>query len=72
MNYSLTPVPKEGIPCTSCGAKLKAMDFFESIEPKNGFVTERKDRDVPMTKQEKNYKSEDFYIGNKAAKTIEK
>lgn len=72
MNYSLTPVPKEGVPCASCGAKLKAMDFFESIEPKNGFVTERKDRDVPMTKQEKNYKSEDFYIGNKAAKTIEK
>ena len=72
MNYSLTPIPKEGVPCISCGSRLKPMDFFESIEPKNGFVTERKDRDVPMTKQEKNYKSEDFYIGNRAAKTIEK
>lgn len=72
MNYSLTPITKSGVACMSCGDKLMKFDFFESIEPRNGFVTEHHDKDVPMTKQEKNYKTEDFYIGNKAAKTIEK
>ncbi len=48
------------------------MDFYESIEPRSGFVAERQDRDVPMTRQEKNYRSEDYYIGNVAARTIDK
>ncbi len=72
VNYSVVPPIREGIPCISCGKKLKPMNFFESIEPRSGFVTERQDRDVPMTKQEKNYRSEDYYIGNTSAKTIEK
>lgn len=72
VNYSVVPPSKEGIPCISCGKKLKSMNFFESIEPRSGFVTERKDKDVPMTKQEKNYRSEDYYIGNTSAKTIDK
>lgn len=72
VNYSITPIPSEGIPCSSCGKKLFKMDFYESIEPRSGFVAERKDRDVPMTRQEKNYRSEDYYIGNVAARTISK
>ena len=72
INYSITPIPKEGIPCSSCGKIMKGMDFHESIEPRSGFVTERTAKDVPMTRQEKNYKSEDFYIGNTESKTIEK
>lgn len=60
------------IPCISCGKKIKPINFFESIEPRSGFVAERKDKDVPMTKQEKNYRSEDYYIGNTSAKLIEK
>lgn len=72
VNYSITPISQEGIKCSACGAKLTEIDFNESIEPRSGFVAERKDRDVPMTRQEKNYRSEDYYIGNVAAKTIEK
>lgn len=72
VNFSITPITKEGVPCVSCGKKLTSMDFFESIEPRSGFVTERESRDVPMTRQEKNYRSEDFYIGNVAAKRINK
>jgi hypothetical protein len=48
------------------------MNFYESIEPRSGFVAERKSRDVPMTRQEKNYRSEDYYIGNTSARTIDK
>ena len=72
VNYSVVPPTREGIPCISCEKMLKPMNFWESIEPRSGFVTERKDKDVPMTKQEKNYRSEDYYIGNTAAKVIDK
>lgn len=72
VNYSITPITSEGIPCSACGRKLFKMDFYESIEPRSGFVAERQDRDVPMTRQEKNYRSEDYYIGNIAARTIDK
>ncbi|MFR1525115.1 MAG: DEAD/DEAH box helicase [Bacilli bacterium] len=72
LNYSVTPISSEGKKCISCGKKLYEHDFFESIEPRAGFVTERVDKDVPLTKQEKNYKSDDYYIGNKESKTIDK
>ena len=72
VNYSVVPPSKEGIACISCGKKLKPINFFESIEPRSGFVAERNDKDVPMTKQEKNYRSEDYYIGNTSAKLIDK
>lgn len=72
VNYSITPITREGIPCSSCGQKLYKVDFYESIEPRSGFVAERQDKDVPMTRQEKNYRSEDYYIGNVSARTIDK
>lgn len=72
VNYSITPITSNGISCSSCGKKLSKMDFYESIEPRSGFVAERQDKDVPMTRQEKNYRSEDYYIGNVAARTIDK
>ncbi len=72
VNYSVTPITSEGIPCSACGRKLLKRDFYESIEPRSGFVAERQDKDVPMTRQEKNYRSEDYYIGNVAARTIDK
>ena len=72
VNYSITPITSDGIRCSSCGKKLTKIDFYESIEPRSGFVAERQDKDVPMTRQEKNYRSEDYYIGNTAAKTIDK
>lgn len=72
VNYSITPIISEGVKCSSCGHKLTKLDFYESIEPRSGFVAERQDKDVPMTRQEKNYRSEDYYIGNTAAKIIDK
>jgi len=72
INYSLTPISEDGCKCASCGEILTKADFHESIEPRSGFVTERKDKDVPLSKQEKNYRSDDYYIGNTESKTIEK
>lgn len=72
VNFSITPIPAEGIACSSCGQILHKIDFIESIEPRSGFVTERATKEVPLSKQEKNYKSEDYYIGNKESRTIDK
>ncbi len=72
MNYSITPITSEGIKCIACGKHLAKADFSESIEPRSGFVTERKSKDVPLSRQEKNYKSEVYYIGNSESKTIDK
>ena len=72
VNYSVVPITGEGIACSSCGRKMTSRDFFESIEPRSGFVAERQDKDVPLTRQEKNYRSDDFYIGNQSARTIDK
>lgn len=72
VNYSETPISQEGFACSSCGQIMYKYDFAESIEPRSGFVTERIAKEVPLSKQEKNYKSEDCYIGNKESKTIDK
>lgn len=72
INYSITPISDEGCHCSSCGGLLTKFDFHESIEPRSGFVTERKAKDVPLSSQEKNYKSADYYIGNTESKTIDK
>ncbi len=72
INYSITPITSDGVQCSSCGKKLTKVDFNESIEPRNGFVTDRTAKEVPLTKQEKNYRSDDYYIGNTESKTIDK
>lgn len=71
-NYSLTEIGDEGFKCASCGETMQKELFYESIEPRSGFITERKDKDVPLTKQEKNYRSDDYYIGNTQSKQIGK
>lgn len=72
VNYSIVPVPESGIKCSACGNLLLPVDFNESIEPRSGFITEREAKEVPLSRQEKNYKSDDYYIGNTESKTIEK
>lgn len=72
INYSVVPISREGIACSSCGRKLQSMNFSASIEPRSGFVTERQDKEVPLTRQEKNYRTEDIYIGDTNAKIINK
>lgn len=69
INYSITPIGNNNR-CVACGQLLNKMFFDESIDPKSGFATEEQAKEVPLSKQEKNYKSEDFYIGNQQAKLI--
>jgi len=70
INYQNTPVREDSQPCVVCGTELRSRDFHESIEPRAGFITEKKVKDVPLSSQERKYKTEAIYIGDKEAGTI--
>ncbi|NLU40120.1 MAG: DEAD/DEAH box helicase [Bacteroidales bacterium] len=72
MNYSKMPIGSDGIPCAICGKELKNRDFYKSIEPRSGFITEEEIKDVPLSSQERKYKTEAIYIGDKTAYPISK
>ena len=68
INFSKLPVSKsEGKPCMICGSILKAQNFYKSIEPRAGFIAEEDVKDVPLTTQERKYKTEAIYIGDPTA-----
>ena len=69
-NFSNVPIDKEGISCAICDRILKPRNFHKSIEPRAGFIAEEDVKDVPLTSQERKYKTEAIYIGDKSAKII--
>ncbi len=69
-NYSNIPIGKTGRECVVCGHNLKYRDFHESIEPRAGFIAEQDVKPVPLTSQEKKYKTEALYIGDKESNTL--
>lgn len=72
MNYSKMPIGSDGVSCAICGKKLKNRDFYKSIEPRAGFIAEEEIKDVPLSSQERKYKTEAIYIGDKTAYPISK
>ena len=73
INYSYMPISKEdGKPCAICGKELKSREFYKSIEPRAGFVAEEDVKDVPLSSQERKYKTEAIYIGDPMAFPINK
>ena len=72
MNYSKMPIGSDGMPCAICGKELKNRDFYKSIEPRAGFIAEEEIKDVPLSSQERKYKTEAIYIGDKTAYPINK
>jgi hypothetical protein len=72
INFSNMPVGSDGKECAICGHILKSRDYYKSIEPRAGFVAEEEVKDVPLTSQERKYKTEAIYIGDKTAFPISK
>ncbi len=70
INFSNMPIGTEGKPCAICGKELKQRDFYKSIEPRAGFIAEEDVKDVPLSSQERKYKTEAIYIGDKTAYPI--
>lgn len=69
-NYSNMPISNDGKPCMVCEYKLYKRDFFQSIEPRSGFIAEQDIKPVPLTAQERKYRTEAIYIGDKDAYPI--
>ena len=67
INYSKVPVGREGRDCVICGQHLRKTNFDESIEPRAGFVAENNVKPVPLSSQERKFKTEAIYIGDKEA-----
>lgn len=70
INYSDMPIGIDGKPCEICGNLLYLRDFHNSIEPRSGFIAEQDVKPVPVTAQERKYKTEAIYIGDKDAYPI--
>lgn len=69
-NYSNMPIGVDGRPCAVCGNILHSRDFYKSIEPRSGFIAEENVKPVPLTPQERKYRTEAIYIGDKDAYPI--
>jgi len=71
INYRNIPVNNDGQPCAICGNKLTYRDFYKSIEPRAGFIAEKDVQPVPLSSQERKYKTEAIYIGDKNAYPVD-
>ena len=65
------PIGSEGRQCVVCGNKLRNIDFNKSIEPRSGFIAEKDIKPVPLTSQERKYRTEAIYIGDKDSELID-
>ena len=54
-----------GQECISCGTKIPGKSWIKTIEPRLGFITDKADaKEAPMARPERDYKTEDYYIGD--------
>lgn len=58
--------------CVSCHAIIEKSKWKQAIEPRKGFITDPKPKDVPMRRPEKLYKSDDYYIGDSQRQIMQK
>ena len=65
-NYSFQDPRETGVPikCIACHKVIPATRWINAIEPRAGFVAESRLEEVPMTRPDKIYHSQDSYIGN--------
>lgn len=65
-NYSYTnPREKNDLmQCVACHKTISAGSWREAIEPRGGFVAEPRIEEVPMTRPDRIYHSQDSYIGD--------
>lgn len=63
-------IENEGGKCVSCGHQIKG--WQETLEPRLGFICEDiNGQEVPMHRPERDYKTEDCYVGDRNRKVLE-
>jgi hypothetical protein len=75
-NFYSENVLRGNLTCRSCGEIIKKGFWHKSLEPRRGFIAGSYGVDKPkpakMRKPEKNYRTDDFYIGDPSSNLIEK
>jgi hypothetical protein len=56
--------------CNACDGKINRRRWLKTIEPRRGFISERPTR-VRMTKPERMYRTEDYYVGDQQRHVID-
>ena len=69
-NFSKIPVSVDGRPCISCNAKIAKARWMKTLEPRMGFITDGKPKDVPMRRPVRDYKTDDYYVGDQQRKEL--
>ena len=70
-NFTKLSIPTDGRPCISCARKINARKWSLTLEPRMGFTTDGKEKQVPLRKPERDYKTDDYYVGDQTRKIVE-
>ena len=62
----------QGRECVSCHKKIPKTAWKQTLEPRMGFIADLKTEEVPMKRPEREYKSEDYYVGDTSRNQIGK
>jgi len=71
-NWRRTEPSVDGELCVSCQKIIEKAHWQPSIEPRKGFIAEAKTKAVPMTKPDRLYGSDAYYIGDPQRHIIDK
>lgn len=71
-NFTKEPVTASGRACVSCHAMIPRRHWLSTLEPRLGFCAEKEVRAVPMRRPERDYRTDDYYIGDTHRNLIRK
>lgn len=63
-NFTREPITGQGRECVSCHGVIGYRYWRKTLEPRMGFIAEPETRPVPMHRPERDYKTDDYYIGD--------
>lgn len=71
-NFTKEPIMASGRECVSCHNIIRKPYWRKTLEPRRGFLAEAGYKDVPLRRPERDYKMDDYYIGDPLSNLIEK
>lgn len=71
-NFTREPITSAGRECVSCHRIIGYRYWRKTLEPRMGFVAEPEVRPVPMHQPERDFKTDDYYIGDPHRNLIQK
>lgn len=57
-------LPSDSMICSGCGRAISIEEWGEAISPRQGMIAEKEIKPVPMTRPERQFSSDDCYIGD--------